>query len=158
MLKIKKQDLERIFAQAKAEYPAECCGILTVGADGGASQVHPCRNIQERLHAEDPERYPRTPRTAYFIDSQELYRIVSGAEKAGGAVSGFYHSHIDCEAYFSAEDKERAMVWGEPAYPDAVYPVVSVQKGEVVGYKCFAWDAGAGPDGDFVEVEIDVVD
>ena len=141
--------------QARVEYPAECCGIITYGPDGGAAQVHPCVNIQERLHAEDPERYPRRARTAYYIDSQELYRIVSGAEKAGGGVAGFYHSHIDCDAYFSAEDKERAMVWGEPAYPEAVYPVFAVYGGEVKEYKCFVWDAESQ---EYVETALDVVD
>ena len=155
MLQLTKDDLDKIYAQAEAEYPDECCGILTAGPEGGAAQVHVCENIQNRLHAEDPQRYPREARTAYFIDPQELYNIVSAAEKAGGSVAGFYHSHIDCEAYFSDEDKERAVVWDEPAYPDAVYLVLSVYERRVKGYKCFAWDEGAR---DFVEVDLVVAD
>ena len=153
MLTLTQADLDAIFAQAKAEYPAECCGILTAGPEDGPSTLHPCRNIQDELHAKDPEQYPRDSRIAYFIDPQELFRIVSGAEKAGGRVSGFYHSHVDCDAYFSDEDKERAMAWDEPAYPDAVYLVVSVYGDEPRGYKAFGWDADAS---DFVEVEVDV--
>ena len=76
-------------------------------------------------------------------------------EKEGGAVSGFYHSHVDCEAYFSAEDKERAMAWDEPAYPEAIYLVVSVYGDDPRGSKAFAWDAAQT---DFVEVEIAVQD
>ncbi len=155
MLRLKAANLDAIFAQAKAEYPAECCGILTTDADGGPSTVHPCRNIQDELHAKDPEQYPRDSRIAYFIDSGELFSVVHGAEKSGGAVSGFYHSHVDCDAYFSQEDKERAMAWDEPAYPEAVYLVVSVYGDEARGHKAFAWDEGQS---DFVEVEISVVD
>jgi len=154
MLELKKSDLDKVYAQAAAEYPDECCGILTVGADGGAAQVHICENIQDRLHTEDPERYPRQARIAYFIDPQELYNIISAAEKAGGRVVGFYHSHIDCEAYFSAEDKERAVVWDEPAYADAVYLVLSVYERQVKAYKCFAWDETGR---DFAEVDLAVV-
>lgn len=150
MLKLRLQELQQIYQQALEEYPAECCGILTADAPGAPSVVHRCRNIQEELHAKDPAQYPRDARIAYFIDPGELFRIVSDAEKSGGLVSGFYHSHIDCDAYFSAEDKERAMAWDEPAYPEAAYLVISVYGDEVRGHKAFAWDASAA---DFVEVE-----
>lgn len=153
MLTLTQADLDAIFQQALQEYPGECCGILTAGSDGGQSTVHRCKNIQDELHAKDPEQYPRDSRIAYFIDPKELFRIVTGAEKSGGSVSGFYHSHVDCDAYFSDEDKERAMAWDEPAYPDAVYLVVSVYGDEPRGYKAFGWDEGAS---DFLEVEIDV--
>jgi proteasome lid subunit RPN8/RPN11 len=153
MLILTAADLEAIYQQAKQEYPGECCGILTTAEGGGLSTVHSCRNIQDELHAKDPEQYPRDSRIAYFIDSGELFRIISGAEKAGGGVSGFYHSHVDCDAYFSQEDKERAMAWDEPAYPDAVYLVVSVYGQESRGHKAFAWDETQA---DFVEVEITV--
>ncbi|SVE28473.1 uncharacterized protein METZ01_LOCUS481327 [marine metagenome] len=155
MLTLRAADLEAIYQQAKAEYPAECCGILTMAAGGGVSTAHRCKNIQDELHAKDPEQYPRDSRIAYFIEPGELFRIVRGAEKEGGAVSGFYHSHIDCEAYFSAEDKERAMAWDEPAYPAAIYLVVSVYGDDPRGSKAFAWDAAQT---DFVEVEIAVQD
>ena len=155
MVCLSKQDLDKIYTQAAAEYPAECCGVLTAPAGGGRSRSHLCENIQDRLHAEDPQQYPRDARTAYYIEPQELYNIISTAEKSGGSVSGFYHSHIDCEAYFSAEDKERAMVWDELAYPEAVYLVASVYDRQVKGYKCFAWDEEQR---DFVEVDLEVVE
>ncbi|MDA0337483.1 MAG: M67 family metallopeptidase [bacterium] len=153
MLMLRAADLDAIFQQALQEYPGECCGILTTGAGGDLSAMHKCRNLQDELHAKDPEQYPRDARTAYFIDSGELFRIVNGAEKSGGGVSGFYHSHVDCDAYFSQEDKDRAMAWDEPAYPDAVYLVVSVYGDERRGYKAFSWDDGHA---DFIEVEIAV--
>ncbi len=161
ILRITAADLESIYQQAKQEYPGECCGILTAGTESGPSTVHRCRNIQDELHAKDPEQYPRDSRIAYFIEPGELFQIVRGAEKDGGGVSGFYHSHVDCDAYFSQEDKDRAMAWDEPAYPDAVYLVVSVcgvdtpSGVEPRGYKAFAWDDGQS---DFIEVDILVQD
>ncbi|MEW6753505.1 MAG: M67 family metallopeptidase [Candidatus Latescibacterota bacterium] len=135
--------LEQVFGQAEAEYPSECCGVLTAAPDGNDVEVYPCRNLQDRLHAEDPEQHPRDARIAYFIDPQDLYRVLTGAERRGRRVAGFYHSHIDCDAYFSEEDRQRAMAWGEPAYPEAVYVVVSVRQRRVQGYACFAWDEAA---------------
>lgn len=157
MLKLKRKDLEGLWAQALAEYPAECCGILTLGAEEDCSQVHPCRNIQDRLHAEHPADYPRTSRTAYFIDPGELNRLIGAAEKAGGRISGFYHSHIDCPAYFSDEDKRRAMTMmgDEPDFPEAAYLVLAVDQGKMQESKCFAWDEGRH---DFAEVELVVAD
>ncbi|MSR84370.1 MAG: M67 family peptidase [Candidatus Latescibacteria bacterium] len=157
MLKLKRKDLERLYGQALAEYPAECCGILSLGRGEEYSQVHLCQNIQDRLHDENPLDYPRTSRTAYFIDPRELSRLIAGAEQSGGQISGFYHSHIDCPAYFSAEDKKRAMTMmgDEPDFPDAAYLVLSVDQGKVQASKCFAWDEGAR---DFAEVELVVAD
>ena len=145
--------MEMIVKHAEAQHPSECCGILTAGRNSQLSQVHPCANIQDRLHQEDPKRFPRDSRIAYFIDSQEQFRIISAAQRKGGWVSGFYHSHVDCDAYFSDEDKERAMVWGEPAFPDAVYLVVSVFGEGARGHKAFAWDENKR---DFTEVGVEV--
>jgi proteasome lid subunit RPN8/RPN11 len=157
MLKLRRKDLEALQAQAQAEYPAECCGILSLGAGGEYSQIHPCRNIQDQLHAQNPADYPRTSRTAYFIDPRELSRLIAAAEQGGGQISGFYHSHIDCPAYFSEEDKRRAMTMmgDEPDFPEAAYLVLSVDQGRHQPYKCFSWDESTG---DFAEVELVVVD
>lgn len=163
MLRIGERDLREISAQAIEEYPHECCGIFTVGAADEVVQVQRCKNIQQEKHQENPRDFPRDARTAYLIDPQELYQIISGAEKAGGQVVGFYHSHVDCDAYFSAEDKRRAMTFGdEPDYPEAAYLVLSVwgenggrKAREVVGHKCFVWD---GKTAEFAETELQVVD
>ena len=155
MLKIKRADLDQIYAHALGDYPSECCGILTVGAGESVSKIHPCRNIQDQLHGQDPESYPRDSSTAYCIDPQELYEVGSSAEKSGGRISGFYHSHIDCDAYFSEEDRERAMVWDEPAYADAIYLVISVRGRKIIGYKCFGWVESSR---NFAEADLQIID
>ena len=154
VLRLNQKDMDQIVQQAVAEYPDECCGLLTVDKDHLVSTVHPCENIQNRLHKEDPKEFPRAARIAYFIDPQEQFRIISNAERSGGEISGFYHSHIDCEAYFSEEDKERAMAWDEPAYPDAIYLVLSVFDDGVRGHKAFAWDVEAR---NYVTVPVEVI-
>ncbi|PYO38080.1 MAG: hypothetical protein DMD86_01130 [Candidatus Rokuibacteriota bacterium] len=145
------EELAQIRAQAEAQYPAECCGVLLVRAGAPADRVLlPCRNIQDELHAKDPERHPRDSRTAYFIDPKDLLAI-GRREGQGYSVAAIYHSHIDAGAYFSATDKRNALINGEPAYPEAVYVVVSVVEGKVVDAQAFVW---APTTRDFVAVAL----
>ena len=152
MLRIARRDFERIGAQALAEYPHECCGLLVEKAPGGVATAHACTNVQQQRHEEDPKHYPRDAGTAYLIDAGEQLCIAAAVEKAGGRISGCYHSHIDCAAYFSAEDERRTWIFNsreagdDPDDPDAMYLVLSVcgeeagSQRSVRGYKCFAWD------------------
>src|SRR5512145_804809 len=127
-----------ILEHAKAEYPSECCGIVT-GTET-VQRVHRCRNRQDELHARDPEQHPRTSREAYDIDRGEMERIFADAAAQGEKVVCFYHSHIDCGAYFSKMDKEVLTVFGEPEFPDAVHVVVSVQDRQVKELWGYVWD------------------
>ncbi len=133
----------RVDAQAVAEYPSECCGVVLDRPGVQPERVLlPCRNIQDQLHTKDPERHPRSARTAYYIDPKDLIAI-GRREAQGFRVVTIYHSHIDTGAYFSPTDKHNALVNGEPAYPDATYVVLSVVEGRVVEAGAFRWDPGA---------------
>ena len=142
------EERERIQSQAIAEYPAESCGVVL--ARPGERKLLPCRNIQNELHARDPERYPRDARTAYYIDPADLLRI-GRLEGEGFTVTVIYHSHIDAGAYFSETDRRNAMLGDEPSYPQATYVVTSVVAGRVDAMAAFRWN----PDKrDFVSVEV----
>ena len=137
------EEMAQVRAQAEAEYPAECCGVLLAGGSVPADRLlFPCRNIQDELHAKDQVRHPRDSRTAYFIDPKDLLTI-GRHEGQGYRVAVIYHSHIDAGAYFSPTDKRNALIDGEPAYPGTLYVVLSVAKGTVVDSKAFAWDPHA---------------
>jgi [CysO sulfur-carrier protein]-S-L-cysteine hydrolase len=127
----------RIRAQAAAEYPAESCGVVLARVE--ERRLLACRNIQNDLHARDPERYPRDARTAYYIDPADLLRI-GRLEGEGFTVAVIYHSHIDAGAYFSETDRRNALLGGEPSYPDATYVVTSVMGGRVAAMAAFRWD------------------
>jgi len=135
---LRRETIKEIYEHAIREYPYECCGIVTGDADHQV--VHRCRNIQDELHLQDPDRYPRDARTAYTIDRREAEGIYAMARKKGEAIVAFYHSHIDCDAYFSETDTAAQTVFGEPEFPEAVHIVVSVVKGQVKGMKCYKWD------------------
>lgn len=141
MAPISSDMLEAIRKQAVEEYPFECCGIIMGKPDTGSEDVlHPCRNIQNDLHAKDPEMFPRDARTAYYIDPRELMRIFREAEHKGQVVKTFYHSHPEHDAYFSEEDKRMALFDGDPLYPHAGYLVVSVYDRQVKREAFFSWD------------------
>ena len=147
------EEYARVEAQAVTEYPAECCGVV-LARPGAAPErlLLPCRNIQDELNRKDPDRHPRNARTAYYIDPRDLLAI-GRREAEGYRVATIYHSHIDTGAYFSETDKRNALVNGEPAYPDAVYVVVSVIEGRPNGANAFAWDSARR---DFLPVEFTV--
>jgi proteasome lid subunit RPN8/RPN11 len=148
-LKLSPGSIDAISIQAEKEYPSECCGIVT--GQGANQRVHECVNRQDELHARDPEQHPRTSREAYDMDRGEMERIFADAASLGEQVLAFYHSHIDCDAYFSDMDKAVQTVFGEPEFPDAVHVVVSVRKGTIHEIKGYYWDSVRQ---DFVQVDV----
>jgi proteasome lid subunit RPN8/RPN11 len=141
-MKLNKNVIETIYQHSLEEYPEECCGVVTGKNDG--QRVHRCRNVQNQLHAENPERYPRDARTAYVIERSEFDSIIKSAQDSGEDIIAFYHSHCDHDAYFSEEDYAAQTVFGEPEFPDALHVVVSVKSGKVYKTNCFLWDRETG--------------
>ncbi len=143
-MRLHREQLEAMHAHARGAYPEECCGLIVGPAGEDASlRLLPCRNLQNEMHAKDPQAYPRTARRAFLIDPFEFERILKEAEEAGESLRGIFHSHPDEEAYFSKEDEAAAVPFGDvPSFPDAEHVVMSVREGVVRGQKVFAWDAG----------------
>ena len=138
-------ELEAIRKQAVDEYPAESCGLVFVR--GTERLLLPCRNDQDAKHEEDPQRYPRDSRTAYYIHADDLKRIAQ-LELQGYSMAVIYHSHVDVGAYFSPTDKKQALMSG---YLDPVYVVTSVVSGQAEATKAFRWSADHN---EFVETEL----
>ena len=139
-MRLNKDIIDKMYDHALIEYPDECCGIITGNDD--SQTVHYCENIQNRMHAEDPLRFPRDARTAYFIDRTAFDRVISSSLVKGETVLALYHSHAGHEAYFSEEDVAAQTVFGEPEFPDALHVVISVMGGKIHDLKCFKWDRG----------------
>ena len=114
----------------------------------------PVSNIQDRLHALDPQQYPRTAATAYSMGAEQL-PIVRAHEHGELSIAAVYHSHPQHDAYFSEEDRRNAAPGGEPMYPRAGQIVVSVYDGKVKAVKAFGWDDQRR---DFGAVELHVTD
>lgn len=140
-------------AHACATYPEECCGLVT--ERDGLQEVVRVTNVQNEMHARDPEQYPRTASTAYLMGS-EAAPVLLRVDRGELRLRAIYHSHPEHDAYFSAEDRRQALGgWDEPTYADAAWIVFSVRDRAVRGQKTFVWDAAAA---DFVEVRLEVTE
>ena len=139
-----------ISRHAQETFPEECCGVIF--SAGATDQVVRVKNIQNRLHALDPQTYPRTAVIAYAMDPLELDSVIRQGEEKGRRLKAFYHSHPNHDAYFSDEDKAFASPFGEPTYPDAAQIVISIYNRAVKVIRAFEWSTARN---DFAEVPLD---
>lgn len=151
MIKIKKRIVDAIYRHAQTEFPNECCGIV-IGKKVDHSdfeQIFPCRNLQNEMHANDPEKFPRTAETAYFLSPDDLFKIQKIARNLSMEMKMIYHSHVNVGSYFSEEDKKQATLEGNPVLPGIQYLVVDIKGAGldkkdlspvVSGAKLFGWD------------------
>ena len=136
-----KTILETLSSHAESAYPDECCGLILQSVCGPADlRVWPVRNLQDEMHRRFPEEFPRTARSAYWMDPQELLRVHKALRREASRIRGIYHSHPDAEAFFSAEDERLALDdRGDPLYPGADYWIVPVREGRAGEARCFSW-------------------
>lgn len=144
-LRLERRALDEVLTHARETQPDECCGVIVARA--GRDEVWRMRNVQNELHARDPVTHPRTAHTAYALGREDIERLDAAAPKV------IYHSHTKNGAYFSGEDRARAMFMDDPTYPEVAYLVVSDARSEGEA-KAFRWDARAR---DFVEIAIELV-
>jgi proteasome lid subunit RPN8/RPN11 len=103
---IRREALDAIIAHARAEAPAECCGML-VGRG---------RSIDEAVRARNIAASP----TRFLIDPKDHIDTRRAARGRGLEVLGFYHSHPQSPAWPSETDV------AEATYPEAVYLIASL--------------------------------
>ena len=127
--------LPHIHEQARSEYPRECCGLIISGESG--LELVPCKNLQDEMRERDPERFPRTSATGYYIDPKVIMDHAS-------QLRCVYHSHPDHGAYFSDEDQMAAAPFGEPSFANTHYLVVSIIAGDIAENNLYAWDEHTG--------------
>jgi [CysO sulfur-carrier protein]-S-L-cysteine hydrolase len=109
-MRIARSMLDQIVAQARAEAPNECCGIVGT-RDGRAVTVYPVRNA-----AASPLRYE--------IDPKDQLRVFEALDDAELEIGAIYHSHTRSAPEPSQTDINLAF------YPDAVYVIVGVAGAE----------------------------
>jgi proteasome lid subunit RPN8/RPN11 len=89
--------LSELVAQAKAELPNECCGMLAGVLAGGVGRV--VRRIPLRNQLADPKRF--------FNNGQDLCRPQRECREAGLEFLAVYHSHPTSEPVPSRTDLEQ---------------------------------------------------
>ncbi len=116
MLKIRKTEFDAFRRHGEETYPHECCGVLLGQMEGDTrvvTSVARCGNTRKD-----------SPQNRYNIDPAELVRIQREARERGEDIVGFYHSHPDHPARWSATDLAEAHWFG------CSYVITSVEKGK----------------------------
>jgi len=135
MLRIEREQLEAIRAQAAREYPRECCGLLLGRATAEGATVcdlWPTANAWDAESAAELAQLAggpaRTggPEENFCIAPRELLRAQRAARDRQLAIVGVYHSHPDHPAQPSEFD--RAIAW--PAYSYLIVSVFAGRPGE----------------------------
>lgn len=144
---IPRHVLAQIVRHAAAIYPAECCGLLLADRAGSLR----FRAIANVAGTAEGAASARSQRDGYVMDPKALLQALEEADREGGSLWGIVHSHPDVGAYFSREDKDKALWDGEPVWPGARYLVVSVRAGRADGARIYSWDARSR---DFLEEDV----
>jgi [CysO sulfur-carrier protein]-S-L-cysteine hydrolase len=109
-LHITQQALNVVETAAVAAYgrDEEACGYLQGPREDGSlcDAAVELENLANKYHAADPEAHPRTGREYFKVNSRKFERAIEEGERAARPVKVFFHSHLDCGAYFSREDAD----------------------------------------------------
>jgi [CysO sulfur-carrier protein]-S-L-cysteine hydrolase len=119
---LNKSYVDEIIAQALAEAPDECCGILA-GVEGKVVKLYRATNKDH-----SPYRYT--------IEPTELIAFYRDMIEKGWELLAVYHSHTHTEAFPSPTDIESAL----PA--QTVYLIVSLADSSRPAIRGFHIDAG----------------
>jgi len=103
MIRIETEAWGVMVAHAGAAYPDECCGVL-LGTVGGAG-----KSVRMALPMENASHGPK--RTRYELRPEDLLQADRQAREKGMDLVGIYHSHPDCDAYFSETDLKNSCPW-----------------------------------------------
>jgi proteasome lid subunit RPN8/RPN11 len=127
-VKVAAAAMRAVRAHGEEGYPHEVCGFL-IGPRGrsAVTEARRARNtVTDRAH------------DRYEIDPKDMLRVERECEDTGMEVVGYYHSHPDHPARASVFDAERS-------WADAVYLIVSIEKGRMVDANAFVALKDGGP-------------
>lgn len=88
---------------AEGKFPNECCGAMIGKIDGHEKQVTLAVPMENAYAGSQGARYELRP--------EDLLEADRAARKAGLDLIGIFHSHPDCDAYFSKTDLENSCPW-----------------------------------------------
>lgn len=124
--------LNSLSAHGEEAYPHECCGALL---------GHPTSDgwrIESAVRAANAS--GESPQNHFEIAPEELVKIVREARSRGFEIAGFYHSHPDHPAAWSASDLAGAHWVG------CCYVITQVAGGRAVSTSSFLLDGGREED------------
>ena len=115
MIRVAGEPWREMVAHARSIYPNECCGAMLGRVDGAEKEVLVAMRLENSSAGSQAARYELRPEDLLAADKE--------ARRRGMDLVGIYHSHPDCDAYFSKTDLENSCPWYS-------FIVLSIQKGE----------------------------
>jgi len=115
MIRIESEPWAAMVAHARASYPNECCGAMLGSTDGETKLVRESIALQNAFEGAQAARYELRP--------EDLLAADKAARERHMDLIGIYHSHPDCDAYFSTTDLQNSCPWYS-------FVVLSIKKGE----------------------------
>jgi len=115
MIRIESEPWAQMVAHARETYPDECCGAMLGSTDGEQKAVRIAIRLRNAFEGAQAARYELRP--------EDLLAADKAAREQKMDLIGIYHSHPDCDAYFSRTDLQNSCPWYS-------FVVLSIQKGE----------------------------
>jgi len=103
MIRIDKDAWDVMIAHAEATYPNECCGAMLGDTNGETKNVRSAVKLENAFAGSQAERYELRP--------EDLLQADREARRQGMDLIGIFHSHPDCDAYFSETDLKNSCPW-----------------------------------------------
>jgi [CysO sulfur-carrier protein]-S-L-cysteine hydrolase len=134
---VPREVAEGLVAHARAEFPNECCGMLS-GQDAVVRGQYRARNTEASPFM-------------YVMEPLEQLRIMNEIDDAGLDLLAIYHSHTRSAAYPSRTDVELAF------FPDALTLIVSLADPDAPEIRAYRIRREAAEDEQIAEVELQIV-
>ena len=115
MIRIESEPWAAMISHARRTYPNECCGAMLGAIDGDAKAVRVAIPLENAYEGAQAARYELRP--------EDLLAADKAARERQMDLIGIYHSHPDCDAYFSTTDLKNSCPWYS-------FVVLSVKSGE----------------------------
>ena len=103
MIRIEGDAWLEMVAHARATYPNECCGAMLGDVGDGQKTVRIALPLENAYEGARERRYELRP--------EDLLRADKEARSRSMDLVGIYHSHPDCDAYFSETDLKNSCPW-----------------------------------------------
>jgi proteasome lid subunit RPN8/RPN11 len=143
MLKMSGAAFAKIRTHGEETYPEECCGVLLGSSTTEANEV------VEVVRAGNTR--TDSAHNRYHIAPQELVRIQRQAREQDLDIVGFYHSHPDHPARWSATD------FAEAHWLGCSYVITAVENGSAAKTNSFLLTGEGEENNRFEDEEIEVL-
>jgi proteasome lid subunit RPN8/RPN11 len=132
MIEIAQEPWRVMIRHAETTYPNECCGAMLGQTVNGRKSVTRAVPLPNAFTGAQGARYELRPEDLLAADRE--------ARGAGLDLVGIFHSHPDCDAYFSETDLKNSCPWYS-------FVVLSIRHGKFDHANSFL------PDGDQTKAE-----